>query len=429
MRVARRPADQSQAKAGRVRRFFSILGPGLITGAADDDPSGIATYAIAGAQLGTSALWTAFLTWPLMGAVQMMCARIGIITGEGLAAGLHARFSRWLVVPVIIALVVVNTITVGADLSGMADAMEMLTAINSHYFVVLFGGALIYGTLRFRYRQLADILKWLSLSLIAYVITAFIVGPDWKVVAHDTFVPVWPKDHSAWATLVAILGTTISPYIFFWQASQDVEETKAAGRRMRVFKQTRPPLEIADRAMDVGVGTFFSNLVMFFIILSTALTLHREGIINLTTSAQAAAALKPFAGRFAATLFALGILGAGVLAIPTLSGSAAYALAETFNWNHGLGMSFRGAREFYAVMTLSILLGITLDFANVDPIGALFLTSVINGLLAPFLILGILLVASNRGIMKNQPSSMLSRVAVGFTTLLMFGAAIGMLVW
>ena len=210
-----------------------------------------------------------------MGALQMMCARIGMVTGEGLAAGLHARFSRWLVGPVIIALVVVNTITVGADLSAMADAVEMLTGINSHYFVVLFGGFLIYGALRFRYRQLVDILKWLALSLVAYVITAFIVAPDWKVVAHDTLVPAWPKDHSGWAILVAILGTTISPYIFFWQTSQDVEEDKAAGRRMRVFKQTRPTLEIADRALDVGLGTFFSNLVMFFIILSTALTLHR----------------------------------------------------------------------------------------------------------------------------------------------------------
>jgi Mn2+/Fe2+ NRAMP family transporter len=361
-----------------------------------------------------------------MGAVQMMCARIGMVTGEGLAAGLHARFSRWLVVPAIIALVVVNTITVGADLSGMADAVEMLTGVNSHYLVVLFGGALIYGTLRFRYRQLADILKWLAASLTAYVITAFIIGPDWKVVAHDTFVPVWPRDHSGWAILVAILGTTISPYIFFWQASQDVEEDKAAGRRMRVFKQTRPPLEIADRAMDVGTGTFFSNLVMFFIILSAALTLHRQGITSITTSAQAAAALEPFAGRFATTLFALGILGAGVLAIPTLAGSAAYALAETFDWRQGLGRSLRGAREFYSVVTLSIVLGIVLDFANVDPIGALFLTSVINGLLAPFLVLGILLVASNRKIMNNQPSSLLSRVVVGLTTLLMFGAAAGM---
>ena len=361
-----------------------------------------------------------------MGAVQMMCARIGMVTSKGLAAALHARFPRWLVGPGILALVVVNTITVGADLSGMADAMEMLTGINSHYYVLLFGTVLIYGVLRFRYRELADILKWLALSLFAYVIAAFLIGPDWKIVAHDTLIPTWPKDRSAWATLVAILGTTISPYIFFWQAAQDVEEAKAAGRRMRVFKQTRPPLEIAERALDVGIGTFFSNLVMFFIILSTALTLHHNGITNLATSAQAAAALEPFAGRFAATLFALGILGAGMLAIPTLTGSAAYALAETFDWNHGLGMSFKGAREFYVVMTLSTVLGIVLDFTNVDPIRALFLASVISGLLAPFLVLGILLVACNRKIMNNQPSSMLSRVVVGLTALLMFGAAVGM---
>ena len=400
----------------------------MITGAADDDPSGIATYSIAGAQLGTSILWTAFLTWPLMGAVQMMCARIGMVTGKGLAAALHERFPRWLVGAAVVALLVVNTITVGADLSAMADAMEMLSGVNSHYFVVLFGGILIYGILRFRYRELADILKWLALSLFAYVITAVLAGPNWKTVAHDTFVPTWPGDHSTWATLVAILGTTISPYIFFWQAAQDVEEDKAAGRRMRIWKGPRHSHEIIDRILDVGVGTFFSNLVMFFIILSTALTLHHQGITHLTTSAQAAAALEPFAGRFAAMLFALGILGAGMLAIPALSGSAAYALAETFDWNHGLGMPFKGAREFYAVMTLSTLLGIVLDFANVDPIGTLFVASVINGLLAPFLVLGILLVACDRTIMNNQPSSMLSRVVVGLTALLMFGAAMGMFV-
>ena len=211
--------------------------------------------------------------------------------------------------------------------------------------MVLFGGALIYGTLRFRYRQLADILKWLAASLIAYVITACIIGPDWKVVAHDTVGPMWPKDHSGWTILVAILGTTISPYIFFWQASQDVEEDKAAGRRMRVFQLTRPPLEIADRAMDVGTGTFFSNLVMYFIILSAALTLHHQGI-NITTSTQAAAALEPFGGRFATTLFALGILGGGVLAIPALASSAALRLGRDLQLETR-ARPVGQAREFY----------------------------------------------------------------------------------
>jgi len=216
------PNQPNGKKPGRLQRFFSVLGPGVITGAADDDPSGIATYSIAGAQLGTSVLWMAFLTWPLMGAVQMMCARIGMVTGEGLAAALHARFPRWLVGLAVLALLVVNIMTVGADLSGMADAMEILTHVNSHYFVVLFGGALVYGTVRFRYQQLANILKWLALGLVAYVVTAFSVGPDWKVVAHDSFIPTWPGERSTWAVLVAVLGTTISPYIFFLQTSQDV---------------------------------------------------------------------------------------------------------------------------------------------------------------------------------------------------------------
>jgi len=423
------PNQPNGKKPGRLQRLFSVLGPGVITGAADDDPSGIATYSIAGAQLGTSVLWMAFLTWPLMGAVQMMCARIGMVTGEGLAAALHARFPRWLVGLAVLALLVVNIMTVGADLSGMADAMEILTHVNSHYFVVVFGGALVYGTLRFRYQQLANILKWLALGLVAYVVTAFIVGPDWKAVAHDSFIPTCPGERSTWAVLVAVLGTTISPYIFFWQTSQDVEEDNAAGRRMRVRKRSRHPHEIAGRAIDVAVGTFFSNLVMYFIILSTALTLHRQGITNVTTSAQAAAALEPLAGRFATALFALGIVGAGVLAIPTLTGSAAYALAETFHWNQGLGRSFKGAREFYVVMILATVLGIALDFANVDPIGALFLTALINGLLAPFLVLAILLVASDHKIMNNQTSSMLSRIVVGATALAMFGTALGMFIF
>ena len=286
-----------------IKRFFSVLGPGLITGAADDDPSGIATYSIAGAQLGTSLLWTAFITWPLMAPVQRMCARIGMCTGKGLAGALRDKFPKRLVALVALALLIANTINVGADLSGMADAAEMLTGFNSHYFVVLFGLIIAYATIRFRYYQIANVLKWLAATLFAYVITAIVIRPDWTTIVHDTFVPSWPKGHEAWATLVAILGTTISPYLFFWQASQEVEEEKAMGRRMRIRRQGATSKEIRDRKLDVGVGTFFSNLVMYFIILTTALTLHLHGITNIETSSQAAGALAPLAGKFAATLF------------------------------------------------------------------------------------------------------------------------------
>jgi NRAMP (natural resistance-associated macrophage protein)-like metal ion transporter len=421
--------DKSGKKSRNfIVRFFSTLGPGLITGAADDDPSGIATYSIAGAQLGTTFLWTAFITWPLMACVQFMCARIGMVTGMGLGDALRKKGPRWLLFMGAVALLAANTINVGADLSGMADAGEMLTGINSHIYVVVFGVGIAYATIRFRYHQIAMIMKWLAAVLFAYVITAFVAGPDWLSVVRDTFVPSWPKNHAAWENLVAILGTTISPYLFFWQASQEVEEEKAMGRRMLLQRQGATSREIIDRKIDVGTGTFFSNFAMYFIILTTALVLHAHGIKDIETSKQAAEALRPLAGTLAYLLYTIGIIGVGFLAIPTLAGSAAYAFAETFSWNEGLDEPFRGARPFYAVLIFSMLLGIGMDFLNVNPVKALFWTAVINGVLAPFLLVGVLFVASDRKIMRGQPSSWLSRIIVGITTIVMFGAAAAMFI-
>lgn len=421
-------AQADTKKSSLVRRFFSLLGPGLVTGAADDDPSGVATYSIAGAQLGTSMLWTAFITWPLMGCVQFMCARIGMVTGSGLAEALKKKLPRWLLIVFTLALLAANTINVGADLAGMSDAAEMLTGFNSHLFVVLFGVGIGYATIKFRYYQIAMILKWLALALVAYVITAFIVGPDWRVVLHDTFVPSWPNGHDAWANLVAILGTTISPYLFFWQTSQEVEEDKMRGRTTLASRKNATRQEIITRKLDVGIGTFFSNLVMYFIILTCALTLHAHGLKDIETSRQAAEALTPLAGWLAATLYTVGLIGVGLLAIPTLVGSAAYAFAETFHWRQGLDEPFHAARSFYGIIIVSILVGIGLDFSHINPVKAMFWTAVINGLLAPFLLVGILLVASDRILMHNQPSSMLSRIVVGITTLAMFAAAIALFV-
>jgi NRAMP (natural resistance-associated macrophage protein)-like metal ion transporter len=412
-----------------IVRFFANLGPGLITGAADDDPSGIATYSTAGALLGTGQLWTALITWPLMASVQMMCARIGMVTGRGLAGALHHKLPKPVIIVFATALLIANTINIGADLSGMADAAEMLSGVNSHYWVIIFGLAIAIATVQFRYHQIASVLKWLALTLFAYVITGFVVGPDWSRILHDTFIPSLPKGHEAWATLVAILGTTISPYLFFWQSSQEVEEEKAIGRRMLAWRKGATRREIAVRRMDVGIGTFFSNLVMYFIILSTALTLHAHGKTNIETTKQAAEALLPLAGKFAYLLFTAGIIGVGFLAIPTLSGSAAYAFAETFGWRQGLDSKFTSARAFYGVVVLSTLVGVTLDFANVNPVRALYWTAIINGVLAPFLLVGVWLVASDRTIMRNQTSSHLSLIAVGLTTVLMFAAAIGMFVF
>jgi NRAMP (natural resistance-associated macrophage protein)-like metal ion transporter len=249
----------------------------VITGAADDDPSGIATYSVAGAQLGTSLLWTALLTWPLMAAVQIMCARIGKVTGQGLSANFKQRFPGWLLRVFIVALLVANTINIAADLAGMADAASMLSGINAHLFVVTFAVLISWATIRLQYRQIADVLKWLVLVLFAYPITAFVVGADWSSVLRATLVPSVPHSRDAWSMLVAILGTTISPYLFFWQASEEVEEEKAAGQATLAQRRGASIRELELRNIDVGVGTFFSNLVMFFIILTTAITLHSRG--------------------------------------------------------------------------------------------------------------------------------------------------------
>ena len=413
---------------GAFRRFFAALGPGVITGAADDDPSGIATYSMAGAQLGTGMLWTALLTFPLMAAVQMMCARIGMVRGQGLASALRKKLPRPLLVVFALALLVANTINVAADLAGMADAAEMLSGVSSHVYVVLFGVGITVAMVRLPYRRIASVLRWLTIVLFAYVVTAFTLGPDWFDVLRHTLVPSWPRGKAAWGILVAILGTTISPYLFFWQASEEVEEDKASGHLTLVSRRGATSRQILDRKIDVGVGMFFSNLVMFFIILTTALTLHAHGLTKIETAKDAAEALRPLAGRFAATLFTVGIVGVGFLAIPTLAGSAAYALAETFGWRQGLDRKLTGARHFYAIVVISMLAAIALDFLGVGAVKALYWSAVLNGLLAPFLLIGVLLVASDRTLMGGQPSSRLAILTVVATTLVMIGAAVGMFV-
>jgi len=288
---------------------------------------------------------------------------------------------------------------------------------------------ILWATVRLHYGQIARVLKWLALALFAYVVTAIHVGPDWGAVLRDALVPAWPRGSEAWKALVALLGTTISPYLFFWQASEEVEEEKAIGRiRLRDREgATRP--ELADRRLDVGVGTFFSNLVMFFIILTTALTLHRHGWTRLQTSREIAEALRPLAGPFAETVYSVGLVGVGLLAIPTLAGSAAYAFAETFGWKQGLDRRLVHARAFYAVVIASTAIGMALDLVKIDPVSALYWSAIINGLLAPFLLVGILAVASDSKIMKGQEVPALSRIVVGVTTALMFAAAIGMFVF
>lgn len=411
-----------------IRRFWRTLGPGVVTGAADDDPSGITTYSIAGAQFGTNFLWAALFTWPLMAAVQSMCARIGMVTGKGLLGALADKFPRPVLATACVALVIANTINIGADLAGMADAAELLTTVDSHVWVVVFAVAIAWATVRLRYAVIANVLKWLALVLFAYVITAIKVGPDWSTVIRDTVIPSLPRSREAFATLVAILGTTISPYLFFWQASQEVEEEKASGRHSLDARRGASAEEISRRRIDVGVGTFFSNVAMFFIILTTALTLHQAGLRELSTSREVAQALEPLAGHLATLLYTIGIVGVGALAIPTLAGSAAYAIAELFEWRQGIDERFRGAPAFYVVILLALTAGVLMDFTNVNAVRALYWTAVINGLLAPFLLVGILLAASDHRLMRGQPSSRLGRAVVAATTITMFVAGVGMFV-
>ncbi|MFZ0304095.1 MAG: divalent metal cation transporter [Terracidiphilus sp.] len=411
-----------------IRSLLKSLGPGIITGAADDDPSGIATYSVAGAQLGTKLLWTALITWPLMAAVQMMCARIGKVTGKGLAGNLKQRFPKWLLLVVVIALLLANTINIAADLAGMADAASMLLGINSRWFVVAFALLISWATIRLQYQQIANVLKWLVLVLFAYPINAFIVGANWDQVLHDTLIPSMPHSKNEWSMLVAILGTTISPYLFFWQTSEEVEEEKSGGQSTLALRRGATVEELELRNIDVGVGAFFSNMVMFFIILTTAITLNRHGITNIETSRQAAEALAPFAGKFASTLFTLGIVGVGFLAIPTLAGSTSYAFAETLGWRQGLNMKLTGARWFYALIVVSTAAGVGLDYIGISPVKALYWTAVINGLLAPFILVAILVVAADKKLMQGQPSSRLGWIVVAITAIVMFTAGVAMFV-
>jgi Mn2+/Fe2+ NRAMP family transporter len=351
-----------------------------------------------------------------------------MVTGRGLAGNLRQRFPAWLVGIFVVALLAANTINIGADFAGMADAAEMLVGIDSRVFVVIFAVLISWATVRLGYNQIAGVLKWLVLVLFAYPITAFVVGADWGQVVRATLVPSLPHSRGEWSTLVAILGTTISPYLFFWQASEEVEEEKAAGLKSIASRKGASLQELQLRRIDVGVGAFFSNMVMFFIILTTAITLNRHGITHIETSRQAAQALQPLAGKFAATLFTVGIVGVGFLAIPTLAGSAAYACAEALRWRQGLDRKMKQARSFYSIILLSTAAGVGLNFAGINPVKALYWTAVINGLLAPFLLVTILIVASDQKLMQGQTTSRLGWVLVAITTAAMFAAGIAMFV-
>ena len=419
-------STSKKQKHGRVRLFFAELGPGLITGAADDDPSGISTYSVAGASFGFMPLWTALFSFPLMAAVQLMCARLGMVSGRGLAGVVRIHYSRWVLWGACSLLIVANIFNIGADLGGMAEATEMMTGIKSYYLTPVFAGMIVCLLFFSSYRQIARIFKWLTLVLFAYVITAFLAQPDWAAVLKATLVPRVEWSSAFLATFVGILGTTISPYLFFWQASQEVEDERAHGRSTIEEREGATDNELRIARRDVFIGMFFSNLVMYFIILTTAATLHASGQTNIETAQDAAEALRPLAGNGAYLLFTLGIIGTGLLAVPVLAGSAAYAVAEAKNWRGTLEDRPRLAPGFYAVVAIAMLLGLALDFVGFNAVKMLFYSAVLNGVLAPPLVVLVVLLTSNPKIMGNRVSSRPLRYLGWATAAIMTFAALGM---
>lgn len=412
-----------------LRRLVKLLGPGLITGASDDDPSGIGTYAQVGSQFGFGLLWTALFTFPLMAAVQELCARIALETGQGLGASLRRKFPVWLVGLAVLGLVAANTINVGADLGAVAAGGALLSrgALHTIWLVVPVA-ALILGIQIFStYATIFRIFKWLTLALFAYMIAAVYAHPRLRDVLWATFVPHLDLSKEFITAFVAVFGTTISPYLFFWQASSEVDELQQAGRLTEGRRRGVRTSDLRAARTDVVIGMFFSNLVMYFIILTTAAVLHAHGKTDIQTADQAAAALAPLAGPFAFVVFAVGMIGAGLLAIPVLSGSATYALKEFLGLRGSLASSPRQGLVFYLMLSTATIAGVAINFLHIDVIRALFWTAVINGLVAPPLLVLIVLLGSDRGIMHTRVSGWLSISLTWLVTAIMAVAAVAML--
>jgi NRAMP (natural resistance-associated macrophage protein)-like metal ion transporter len=416
-------------RPNRVRHFFSGLGPGLITGAADDDPSGISTYSVAGASFGYGFLWTALFSFPLMVAVQLMCARLGMVTGRGLAGVVRRRYPRWVLWGTCALLLVANIINIGADLAGMAEATEMVSHVSAKLWTPVFALVIVSFLFFTDYRHIARIFKWLTLVLFCYVVTAFLAHPELAPTLRATFVPQvrWSRDFLA--TFVGILGTTISPYLFFWQAAQEVEEDRRRGRTTLAQRRGATDEELHRSLTDVMTGMFFSNFVMYFIILTTAVTLHAHGHTRISTAQQAAEALRPLAGNAAYWLFTLGIIGTGMLGVPVLAGGCAYAIGEAGAWRASFSDNPLGhGKRFYAVIGVAMLLGLGLDFLGLNAVSMLFWAAVINGVLSPPLIAVVVLLSSDQKVMGDRVSPRLLRW-LGWATAAIMTLAAGAMFW
>ena len=418
------------------KSFFKSLGPGLITGASDDDPSGIATYSQAGAQFGLGTLWLALFQLPLMIAIQEMCAHIGLVTGSGLTSIMKKRYSKKTVYPIISLLLIANTINIGADIGAMSASVKLVfPQLPIAIVTILFIALVVCAEIFIPYRKYVTILKYLTLSLLAYVITAFVVGGNWNDVLVSSMIPHVEFTPAFVMLFVAIFGTTISPYLFFWQTSEEAEEDVAKDKIKEIGegKPITKKKEITLMRKDVAVGMAFSQAIMWFIIITTAGTLHVHGLTDISTADEAAQALEPLvktfphAGELSKTIFALGIIGTGLLAIPVLAGSSAYALSEEFGWKEGLSKKFKQAKGFYLIIAASTVVGLWVNFADIDPIKALIYAAVINGIIAVPLLVLIMKIGNDKQILETRTNGKISNIAgwitvgvMGFSVIAMF---------
>lgn len=406
-----------------IRKTLRVVGPGMITGASDDDPSGIATYSQAGAAFGLGTLWTAFITFPLMASVQEMCARIGAVTGKGLAGVLKEHYPKGLLYIVMICSFPAIVMNIGADIEGMgAVAHLLLPGIPVFLFEIVFTAMILFGVIQYSYQRLANILKWLCLVLLLYLVIPFMMKVNWLDVLRHSFIPEIRSGKEFFEMLVAILGTTISPYLFFWQATMEAEDISNAHRKVVIDKRFMVNME-----KDVYFGMFFSNLVMYFIILTTGLVLYSAGIRRIDTVDQAAKALAPLTGEGAYFLFAIGVIGTGLLAIPVLGGSLSYIVSETLSWRQGLNKKFNQAPGFYGTLVLSLLAGLSMDFLNISAIQALIYTAILYGVTAPVMIVVVLHICNNKKIMGESVNRKGSNFLGVLALMLMTLAAIALL--
>ncbi len=421
-KIARNIPLNNKQPIKKAKNFWYLLGPGLTTGASDDDPSGIATYSQTGAQYGFSLLSLAIFTFPLMAIVQEMCARIGLVTGRGLAANIKVHFGKKVLYASTLLLFIANTFNIGADIGAMANAVQLIKPhVPFSLLVVAFALLILALQIFTPYVKYARYLKWLALVLFAYILSAILAHPDWNTVAKNALIPHFSLNKSTILIICAILGTTITPYLFFWQTSQEIEEEIAAGQTTIKLRQGSSDEDIKRMRIDVWSGMFLSNVVMFFIIAACASVLFTRGITNINTAAQAAQALRPFAGNATYWLFAIGILGMGLLAIPVMAGSSAYAISESMGRRQGLNNKLKQGYLFYGVIIISMLVGLGLNFIGLNPIKALIYAAVINGMVAPVIITLIVIIAKNKKVMGEWKNS---TIATSFGWLLTFLMAI-----